>query len=142
MKSHYGKPSGDFTLTLTKDELHRLGSTGRLRIHTPEIPCTTSRLVWDSERKDFDIIDKRDINSSGLALLEYVGDLKREEHYIQCLHIAVEDAEHECDACELRSFLPKYVLTHPDGRTFEGMSHFCPKCGRYMGMLPRYEGHC
>lgn len=142
MKSHYGEPSGDFTLKLTKDELHRLESTGRLRIRTPEIPCTASRLVWDSERKDFDIIDKRNINSSGLALLEYVGDLKRESHYIQYLYIAVEDAEHECDACKLRSFLPNYTLTHPDGRTFEGVSHFCPKCGRYMGMLPRYEGHC
>ena len=142
MKSHYGEPSGDFTLILTKDELHRLESTGRLSIHTPEIPCTTSRLVYNPERKDMDVVDKRDIESSGLTLLEYIGDLKHEKHYIQFLNIDIEDTDNDCDVCELRSFLPQYTVTHPDGRTFEGMSHFCPKCGRYMGMLPRYSGHC
>ena len=143
MKSHYGEPSGDFTLILTKDELHRLESTGRLSIHTPEIPCTADRLVWNPERKDMDIVDKRDIESAGLVLLDYVGgDIRSEERYIQFLNIRVEDIDKDCDVCELRSFLPNYTLTHPDGRTFEGMSHFCPKCGRYMGMLPRYEGNC
>jgi hypothetical protein len=90
MKSHYGEPSGDFTLTLTKDELHRLEYTGRLSIHTPEIPCSASRLVWDPERKDMDIVGKREIVSSGLMLLEYVGNLKQEKHYIQVLHIQIE----------------------------------------------------
>lgn len=145
MRSHYGEPSGDFTLLLTKDELHRLESTGCLSIHTPEIPCTTSRLVYNPEHKDMDIIDKRDIESGGLVLLDYVGDAKDgkfEERYIQFLNIHVKDTERDCDVCELRSFLPDYTLTHPDGRTFKGMSHFCPKCGRYMGMLPRYKGHC
>ena len=143
MKSHYGEPSGDFTLILTNDELHRLESTGRLSIHTPEIPCTADRLVWNPERKDMDIVDKRDIESAGLVLLDYVGgDIRSEERYIQFLNIRVEDIDKDCDVCELRSFLPNYTLTHPDGRTFEGMSHFCPKCGRYMGMLPRYEGNC
>lgn len=144
MKSHYGEPSGDFTLILTKDELHRLESTGRLSIHTPEIPCTADRLVYNPELEDMDIVDKRDIESAGLALLDYVGDLKTETRYIQFLNICIEDVENDCEACELGSFvgLPTYTLTHPDGRTCIGTSHFCPKCGRYMGMLPRYEGHC
>lgn len=143
MKSHYDEPSGDFTLILSKDELHRLESTGCLGIHTPEIPCTGSRLVYDSEKKDFDIVDKRDIESAGLVLLDYVGgDVGEERRYIQFLNIQVEDKENDCNVCDLKSFLPKYELTHPDGRTFKGMSHFCPKCGRYMGMLPRYSGNC
>lgn len=143
MKSHYGEPSGDFTLILSKDELYRLESTGRLSIHTPEIPCKASRLVYNSERKDMDVVDNRDIESAGLVLLDYVGgDKGSEERYIQFLNIRIEDKEHSCDVCELKSFLPDYKLTHPDGRTFEGMSHFCPKCGRYMGMLPRYSGNC
>ena len=143
MKSHYGEPSGDFTLILTKDELHRLESTGCLSIHTPEIPCTADRLVYNPERKDMNIVDKRDIESAGLTLLDYVGgDVGSEHRYIQFLNIRIEDTENDCDVCELRSFLPNYTVTHPDGRTFEGMSHFCPKCGRYMGMLPRYSGYC
>lgn len=142
MKSHYGEPSGDFTLTLTKDELRRLESSGRLSIHTPEIPCTASRIVYNSEREDFDVVDKRDIASSGLILLEYVGDGHDEKRYIQFLNLRIEDTEKDCDVCELRSFLPEYAIVHPDGRAYRGLSHFCPKCGRYMGMLPRYEGHC
>lgn len=143
MKSHYGDPSGDFTLILSKNELHRLESTGHLSIHTPEIPCTESRLVYNGERKDFEITDEREIESAGLVLLDYVGgDKGSENRYIQFLNIRIDDEEKECDACELKSFLPNYKLTHPDGRTFKGMSHFCPKCGRYMGMLPRYAGNC
>lgn len=140
MRSHYGEPSGDFTLILTKDELHRLESTGRLSIHTPEIPCTANRIVWNPERQDMDVIDERNIESAGLALLDYVGDLKTENRYIQFLNIRIEDKKRDCDICQFKSWLPKYTLTHTDGTTYEGMSHFCPKCGRYMGMLPRYEG--
>lgn len=143
MRSHYGEPSGDFTLILTKDELHRLESTGRLSIHTPEIPCEGSRIVYNPERQDMDVVDERRIESAGLTLLEYTGDLKSEHRYIQFLNIRIEDKERDCDICQLNSYkLPTYRLTHTDGTSYEGMAHFCPNCGRYMGMLPRYEGNC
>ena len=143
MRSHYGEPSVDFTLILTKDELRRLESTGRLSIHTPEIPCEESRIVWNPEKQDMDVVDKRRIESAGLTLLDYVGDLKSEHRYIQFLNIRVEDKRRDCDVCQLNDYrLPTYTLRHTDGTSYEGMSHFCPKCGRYMGMLPRYEGNC
>lgn len=144
MRSHYGEPSGDFTLILSKDELHRLESTGRLSIHSPEIPCDESRLVWNPDKKDMDVVDKRNIESAGLVLLDYVGgDVRSEQRYIQFLNIRVEDKKNDCDICELNGYkLPTYSLTHTDGTRYTGLSHFCPKCGRYMGMLPRYEGNC
>ncbi len=143
MRSHYGEPSGDFTIILTKDELHRLESTGHLGIHTPEIPCTADRLVWNPDKQDMDIVDKRDIESDGLLLLDYVGgEIGSEKRYIQFLNIRIEDKKNDCDICQIDWRLPNYTLTHPDGRSYEGMSHFCPKCGRYMGMLGRYAGNC
>lgn len=91
-----------------------------------------------------DVVDKRDIESAGLALLDYVGDLKTETRYIQFLNIRIEDTKRDCDICQLNSYckLPTYTLKHTDGTTYQGMTHFCPKCGRYMGMLPRYSGIC
>ena len=143
MRSHYGEPSGDFTIILTKDELKRLESVGSLNIHTPEIPCKGSRLVWNSETQDMDVVDERRISSGGLTLLDYSRDAKCESRYIQFLNISVEDGRTDCDACKLHTHrLPRYTLIHSDNTSYEGMAHFCPKCGRYMGMLPRYEGHC
>lgn len=51
------------------------------------------------------IVDKRDIESGGLVLLDYVGnekDGKYENRYIQFLNIRVEEKENDCDVCDLR----------------------------------------
>lgn len=142
MKSHYGEPSGDFTLILSKDELHRLESTGRLSIHTPEIPCDESRIVWNPVKKDMDVVDRRNIESAGLVLLDYIGgDIGSEKRYIQFLNICIEDERKDCSICQLHGYkLPTYSLDYTDGTQYTGLAHFCPECGRYIGMLPRYSG--
>lgn len=87
MKAYYVEPSGDYNLVLTEDELRELETTGRLTVRTTHIPCVISRV--QSTGMDFKVVDTRDIESSGLELLEYCGDLKSEKHYIQFLHIRV-----------------------------------------------------
>ena len=146
MKAHYGQPSGTYNLKLTLDELRRLESAGYLSIHTPEIPCETSRIVWNPENKDMDVVEKREMSTSGLSLIEFIGDEDKwqEQHYIQFLniHVIKDEKRERCPVCQITGMdEPKFKLTH-DGEEYEGRAHFCPKCGRYMGGLPRYSGNC
>lgn len=94
MKAYFGLPSGTYNLILTMDDLHRLLTDGSIAIRTSTVPCKTSRMVFDQEKKDFVELDEREVwNHLKFHTAENVSDIEAGDHYIQFMHIIVENLD-------------------------------------------------
>lgn len=90
MKAHYGFPSGDYTIVLSRKELDELLKTGHITFRMSHLPCTTSRLAFDEEAGEFKRMDMKSIlNCMLFHTNEPVADIEAGDHYVQFLNIHV-----------------------------------------------------
>lgn len=97
MNASFGLPSCTYCITLSKEDLERLLETGYITglVHK-DIPCTTSRLVWNGEKSDFDILDRKTIsNRLGFTLEEDVADIEGGPWHVQFLSIRLDRFKEE-----------------------------------------------
>lgn len=98
MKAHYGLPSGDYTISLTNEELNLLVSKGSITMKTSRTPCTTSRAVLNEAGDGLNFHDKKEVwNDLRFHLDEPVADISAGEHNIQFLNICInkDDARYK-----------------------------------------------
>ena len=91
MKVSYCLPSGNYNILLSDEELHQLLQTGYVTIQMGRVPCTMSRAVWNPEKKDMEILDKKPIsNNLWFRTDEPVADIEAGDHNVQFLCINIE----------------------------------------------------
>ena len=91
MKTHYGLPSGDYTISLTKEELNQLVSKGSITMRASRTPCTASRAVINESGDGLNFHDKKEVwNDLRFHLDEPVADISAGEHNIQFLNICID----------------------------------------------------
>lgn len=91
MKVSYCLPSGNYNILLSDEELHQLLQTGCVTIQMGRVPCTTNRAVWNPEKKDMEILDKKPIsNNLWFHTDEPVADIEAGDHNVQFLCINIE----------------------------------------------------
>ena len=125
MKASFGLPSCTYNITLSRDELKRLLETGLITVHPYKVPCTTSRLVWNSDKNNFTTMDRKTINNNLRFLLdEPVADIEDLDWHVQFLTITLEKEpkkkKHPCVNCT-----DGWGLT-----TTEGIETCHDSCGR------------
>ena len=93
MKASYTLPSGTYSLILSKEDLRILIDTGRLCCckMAYDIPCTTSRTVYNPKTKTLDVLDKKEVfNDLRFFLDAPVADLSGGVRGVQFLNIYLE----------------------------------------------------
>lgn len=92
MKSSYMLPSGTYNLILSKEDLCELLNKGRISYHIGhDIPCVTGRAIYDSNKKEMLVLDKKEIyNDLRFRLEEPVADIKEGFNNVQFLNIHIE----------------------------------------------------
>ena len=94
MKAHYGLPSGDYNIILSKDELEQIISKGSVSIRVLRTPCTSSRAVLNEDVTGLDFLDKKEVlNNLCFHLDEPVADIDGGYHNIQYLTIILDEEE-------------------------------------------------
>lgn len=91
MKASYCLPSGNYNILLSKEELDQLLKKGHITIHMSRVPCTTSRAIFNGEKGEMEIHDKKEIFNCVLFHTdEPVADIEAGNHYVQFLCINIE----------------------------------------------------
>lgn len=94
MKASYCFPSGNYNILLSHEELHQLLETGHVTIHMSRTPCTTSRAIFNDEKAEMEILDKKAVDNCVLFhTKEPVADIEAGDHYVQFLCINIEKQE-------------------------------------------------
>lgn len=93
MRTHYGLPSGDYTIALNKSDLDQLLSKGSVTMHTSRTGCTTSRACLNKNGNGLDFLDKKEVyNDLRFHLEERVADIEGGEHYVQFLNVVLDES--------------------------------------------------
>jgi len=96
MKAHYGLPSGDYNIILSKEELAQIISKGSVCMRVSRTLCTTSRAELNKVGDGLDFLDKKEIyNDLRFNLDEPVADIACGYHNIQYLTIILESEENK-----------------------------------------------
>lgn len=97
MRCHYGLPSGTYTICISEEELQQLlGERKSLNCFVGRVPCFTSRLIWNSENKDMEVLDRKEIfHGLSMYIDEPVADIEPGYHHCQYLYITVEKKKEE-----------------------------------------------
>lgn len=91
MRASYCLPSGNYNVLLSDEELNELLKNGHITIHMSQVPCATSRAVFNKEKGEMEICDKKEIaNSIFFRTDEPIADIAAGDHYIQFLCINIE----------------------------------------------------
>lgn len=91
MKAYYGLPSGTYTITLSKDDLAKLVTTGHTSIFISGVPCETGRAVYNKEKNAMETFDRKEIsNDLRFYLKDGVADLQGGISRVQFLSIHIE----------------------------------------------------
>ena len=94
MKAHFGLPSCNYNIELSKEDLELLLSKGYITVQSDRIPCTTSRAVINGTEDGLDFHDRKTIhNNLSFGLSESVSDLQANDWNVQFLCIAINREE-------------------------------------------------
>lgn len=94
MKASYCLPSGNYNILLSNEELRELLEYGHVTIHMSRTPCTTSRAIFDDNRGEMEIRDKKKVyNCLFFHTEEPVADIEAGDHNVQFLCINIEKQE-------------------------------------------------
>lgn len=91
MKVSYGLPSATYNIVLSKDDLVKLIDTGRINVFARDLPCTTSRAVYNREKRELETLDRKEVtNNLRFRLEDDVADIHEGEYSVQFLAIRLE----------------------------------------------------
>ena len=94
MKTHYGLPSGDYNIILSKDELEQIMTKGSVSMRLSRTSCTTSRAVLNEDVTGLDFLDKKEVsNDLSFNLDEPVADIDSGYHNIQYINMILDEEE-------------------------------------------------
>lgn len=92
MRTHFGLPSGTYSIILTKEELEELLNNKHISINVGRTPCTTSRAVFNAEKCQFEFLDRKEIYNDLRFYLELpVDDIESGFYNAQYLNIELEN---------------------------------------------------
>ena len=93
MKASYVLPSGNYNILLEKDDVIRLLETGHINVRTlRDIPCTSSRMAYDSEKNIMYPVEKRIVdNFLSFHIYDSLADIEPGEHHVQFLTLNIDD---------------------------------------------------
>lgn len=94
MRASYCLPSGNYNILLSNEELRELLERGYVTVRMSRTPCTTSRAIFNAEKADMEIHDKKKVDNCLLFhTKEPVADIEAGDHYVQFLCINIEKQE-------------------------------------------------
>ena len=92
MKTGFALPSCSYNIVLSKEDLNELIDKGHAVLAVTKTPCTSSRAVWNDEKKTMESIDKKAVPNSLLFYLkEDVADCNKGDYPVQFINIIVEE---------------------------------------------------
>ena len=92
MNAYYGLPSGTYTITISKSDLIKLASTGRISIFISGVPCKTGRTVYNKEKQVMETLDKKEVSNRLMFYLkDNVADIQGGISKVQFLNIRIEE---------------------------------------------------
>lgn len=96
MKAYYSHPDGTYSVNLSIEELAELLSKGKVIIHMYRSRCTTGRAIFNKEKSDFEILDKKDVfNNVQFHTDEAVADIEGGNYGVQFLRINIDKQNNE-----------------------------------------------
>lgn len=96
MKVYCSLPSGTYNITLSRDELVELVTTGCINAFAYRVPCEAGRVVYDGGKKTFATLDRKEVpNHLMFRLSNRTADMEVGDYGVQYLTIRLEGANND-----------------------------------------------
>lgn len=143
MKAAFRLPSGNYNITISKEEFNQLLEKGNISARVSKMICTTGRGVINKNGDGLETLDKKEIhNDLRFFLSEPVADLNGGDWCVQFINISVEKEQITKSSDEVLCFdctLKRQIHT-PD-RMLNFLNEIEAVCTRYNLSISHEDTH-